>query len=267
MRDKVRVPPLTPVLAHCNARRITRYVFLITLVPGHPRACAWQDLRVFGDYLVKHQARRPPDHLVVEWYAGETPEAKVNDSSASSRTTCPAAALANACDPCLTSRTAPSCTLTGTPCPPPPRLPQAHKGSRANVGFRYNLFDHLGAVSTLRAETSTSYPTCYDELLEPTVFKVRHRRRRPRPCPHRLSTCRRIDGLPCIYSSSSAGGGVQPARVPAGRRLAVPPPGQGERAVRGAGRGPHAHPLAPPQGGQAVKRERERGYTQRDCST
>lgn len=66
-----------------------------------------EDLEVFADYLVKHQERRPPDHLVVEWYAGETAEAK------------------------------------------------AHKAGRANIGFKYNLFDHIGEVSTLRAQKST----------------------------------------------------------------------------------------------------------------
>jgi hypothetical protein len=83
-----------------------------------------KDVVVFGQYLLKHQARRPPDHLVVEWYAGETPESK------------------------------------------------AYKGSRANIGFRYNLFHHLGTISTLRSSSSPKYLTCYEELLEPTVFAV-----------------------------------------------------------------------------------------------
>ena len=93
-----------------------------------------KDLRTFGNYLLANQARRPPDHLVVEWYAGETAVSK------------------------------------------------AYKGSRANIGFRYNLFDHIGAISTLRAETSASYPGCYDELLEPTVFQVEAFS--PHDCPH-----------------------------------------------------------------------------------
>lgn len=82
------------------------------------------DVQVFSQYLLKHQERRPPDHLVVEWYAGETPESK------------------------------------------------AYKGNRANIGFRYNLFHHLGKISTLRTSESPKYLTCYEELLEPTVFAV-----------------------------------------------------------------------------------------------
>ena len=82
------------------------------------------DLAVFASYLYKHQARRPPDHLVVEWFAGESDESK------------------------------------------------AYRGKRANIGFRYNLFDHIGASSTLRPDKSGAFPRCYDELLEPTVFAV-----------------------------------------------------------------------------------------------
>jgi N-Acetylglucosaminyltransferase-IV (GnT-IV) conserved region len=83
-----------------------------------------KDVNPFGAYLISHQVRRPPDHLVVEWFAGESSESKL------------------------------------------------YKGERANIGFRYNLFDHIGAVSTLRKEVSAAYPACYDELLEPTVFQV-----------------------------------------------------------------------------------------------
>ena len=91
------------------------------------------DVPVFAAYLFRHQLRRPPDHLVVEWFAGETPEAK------------------------------------------------AHRGARANVGFRHNIFDHIGTLSSLRTEAQTSFPRCYELLVEPTVFQVEAFS--PKQCP------------------------------------------------------------------------------------
>ena len=81
-------------------------------------------LAFFSDYLIKHQARRPPDHLVVEWFAGETSDAAT------------------------------------------------HKGSRAHLAFRYNIMDHRGAVSTLRAAKQSTFPKCFEELGQPTLFQV-----------------------------------------------------------------------------------------------
>ena len=82
------------------------------------------DLRTFGDYMLANQARRPPDHLVVEWFAGEKEATK------------------------------------------------QMKAGRAHLAFRHNILNHLGVVSTLRAAKSKAFPTCYEELGEPTLFKV-----------------------------------------------------------------------------------------------
>ena len=83
-----------------------------------------KDLSFFINYLNKHQARRPPDHLVVEWFAGETAESR------------------------------------------------NYRGNRQNIGYRYNILEHIGIVSTLRSSKTTGFPTCYEELREPTVFEV-----------------------------------------------------------------------------------------------
>jgi hypothetical protein len=75
-----------------------------------------RDIKPFAEYLIKHQVRRPPDHLVIEWFWGVTPEAA------------------------------------------------AYKKDRIYIGFRYNIYRHLGIVSTLRDSTSPPYPACYVTL-------------------------------------------------------------------------------------------------------
>jgi hypothetical protein len=83
-----------------------------------------RDMAAFRDYLIEHQERRPPDHLVVEWFGGEKPQS---------------AAL---------------------------------KAGRGHLAFRFNILHHLGVVSTLRSAKSKSFPKCFEELGEPTLFKV-----------------------------------------------------------------------------------------------
>ena len=112
-----------------------------------------EDVKGFSEYLIQHQGemipkitlhvcrrpcfslhcflllllkkeRRPPDHLVVEWFAGETLQSI------------------------------------------------SVKNSRSHFSFRYNILHHLGIVSTLRSEKSKSFPKCFEELGEPTLFKV-----------------------------------------------------------------------------------------------
>jgi hypothetical protein len=89
------------------------------------------DAPVFAAYLRSHYHRRPPDHLLVEWFAGETDEAA------------------------------------------------EYVGKRAHVTFRYNLMEHRGRVSTLRAALAKPMPTCYEQLVYPVLFRVRRRRVRP----------------------------------------------------------------------------------------
>ena len=83
-----------------------------------------QDLSTFADYLDQHQRRRPPDHLVVEWFAGEKPQSA------------------------------------------------KYRQQRQHMAFRYNIFDHLGKRSSLRASLSPKYPVCYEPLLAPILFDV-----------------------------------------------------------------------------------------------
>lgn len=82
------------------------------------------DLDRFATYLHKHQARRPPDHLSVEWSAGETPEAL------------------------------------------------SQKGQRTHLTYRFNVFHHMGTVSTLGHVDEAATDRCFDQLDPGVLFEV-----------------------------------------------------------------------------------------------
>lgn len=104
-----------------------------------------KDLGPLADYLDKHQARRPPDHLVTEWFAGETQEAR------------------------------------------------HYRGKRTNVGFRFNMFEHIGQVSTLRkAGHRTKFPGCWEPLEPSIVFPVES---------FKKDECPDNDVWPCYWKS------------------------------------------------------------------
>lgn len=83
-----------------------------------------EDVGTLGEYLLQHTGRRPPDHMWVEWFAGETAQSA------------------------------------------------ATKAGRPHVAFRYNLLEHFGFSSSLRAKASPLYAMCYQELNENVVFEV-----------------------------------------------------------------------------------------------
>lgn len=105
-----------------------------------------KDMLPFADFLEVHQNRRPPDHLVVEWFVGETAD-----------------------------------TLE-------------YKGERPHLSFRYNIFEHLGAISTLRGKISPKYPSCFEELTTNTLFEVE---------VFDSTRCPNDDVSPCDVPSSS----------------------------------------------------------------
>jgi len=83
-----------------------------------------RDVPALAAYLAARLAARPPDHLLVEWFAGEQPAAA------------------------------------------------AYVGSRAHFTFRYNLLDHFGRQSSLRAAPQGTFGACYDPLDEGNLFPV-----------------------------------------------------------------------------------------------
>ena len=113
------------------------------------------DLLPFADYLEEHQARRPPDHLVVEWFAGERDQSK------------------------------------------------DYKGTRPHLGFRWNIFAHLGTKSTLGSRTKRM-PGCFEMLTVPVVFPVEAFLKNK--CPRQdFTPCEAMKGHPMLDWASARG--------------------------------------------------------------
>jgi len=103
------------------------------------------DVLNIASYFDKHQARRPPDHLIVEWLAGETVE-----------------------------------TLE-------------YKGDRPHFVFKYNIFEHHGKVSSLRAKPKQwNWPVCWTSLSS-ALFDVES---------FKIEDCPEDNIWPCVFNAT-----------------------------------------------------------------
>eukprot|EP00948_MAST-09A_sp_MAST-9A-sp1_P003180 g3180.t1 len=91
-----------------------------------------RDVIRFSDYLHKEYTRRPPDHLVVEWYKQESDR------------------------PGLSSETIQAIL---------------QNDGRESFFYKFNLFEHLGTFSSLRNGQHWAFPICYERLQPPVVFE------------------------------------------------------------------------------------------------
>tara|TARA_B100001758_G_C17876893_1_gene336810 strand:- start:31 stop:462 length:432 start_codon:yes stop_codon:yes gene_type:complete len=113
------------------------------------------DALAYAAYLEKHITRRPPDHMLVEWFAGEKPERCG---------TIVALAAGVAARPTLRVCMC-VCVCCGV-------RSKAYKGDRPHIAFRHNLLEHLGDISSLRSDKTPVYAACYEQLLDPVLFEV-----------------------------------------------------------------------------------------------
>ena len=114
------------------------------------------DALVLAEYLIEHFQRRPPDHLMIEWYCAETEQSK---SYVGSRVH-------------LTFRWVGLVFsfIAWRESDAPRHTPL---GRLASALSRHNLFRHAGQVSTLRPGLMRKFAGCYVDLVEPHLFLVR----------------------------------------------------------------------------------------------
>ena len=141
-----RPPPLQPDAQGAVPWLVLRVCYGLNGVVLHTR-----DVPEFAWYLSTRLTQRPPDHLLVEWFAGEKPDSA------------------------------------------------AFVGQRAHFTYKYNLLDHFGRQSSLRAAPQGTFGACFDPLDTGNLFPVEAWDAR---------TCGHDDMTPCRPADD-------PARVPA----------------------------------------------------
>lgn len=107
------------------------------------------DVAILRRYFLRHFSRRPPDHLVVEFYAAESKFSKQ-----------------------YFSLLPPSQSSFEKNNKKNPTQNRKRKLIRNVAAYRYNILRHDGVKSTLRDDEGWSMPGCFEELVVPQVFEV-----------------------------------------------------------------------------------------------